>query len=80
MLSSTGVKRRQSMPFPILNACGVLDAKAAGEEALQQCAQESGFAYTIIRPGQLIPEDQPENNYYLGTLFQLDKGCGDAGC
>ena len=72
MLSSIGVKRRQSMPFPILNACGVLDAKAAGEDALQQCAAESGFAYTIIRPGQLFggPYD---NNYYLGTLFQLDK-------
>jgi NAD(P)H-binding len=72
MLSSIGVKRRQSMPFPILNACGVLDAKAAGEDALQQCAQASGFAYTIIRPGQLFggPYD---NNYYLGTLFQLDK-------
>ena len=72
MLSSIGVKRRESMPFPILNACGVLDAKAAGEDALQQCASESGFSYTIIRPGQLFggPYD---NNYYLGTLFQLDK-------
>ena len=72
MLSSIGVKRRDSMPFPILNACGVLDAKAAGEDVLQQCAQESGFSYTIIRPGQLFggPYD---NNYYLGTLFQLDK-------
>ena len=72
MLSSIGVNRRASMPFPILNACGVLDAKASGEDALQQCANESGFSYTIIRPGQLFggPYD---NNYYLGTLFQLDK-------
>ncbi|KAI2496108.1 NAD(P)H-binding protein [Fragilaria crotonensis] len=72
MLSSIGVKRRDSMPFPILNACGVLDAKAAGEDAVQQCANESGYSYTIIRPGQLFggPYD---NNYYLGTLFQLDK-------
>ena len=70
--SSIGVQRRDSMPFPILNACGVLDAKATGEAALEQCAKESGFSYTIIRPGQLFggPYD---NNYYLGTLFQLDK-------
>ena len=72
MLSSIGVTRRESMPFPILNACGVLDAKAAGEIALQEAAEEDGFSYTILRPGQLFggPYD---NNYYLGTLFQLDK-------
>lgn len=72
MLSSIGVTRRESMPFPILNACGVLDAKAAGEQALQDAAGEDGFSYTILRPGQLFggPYD---NNYYLGTLFQLDK-------
>ena len=29
MLSSIGVQRRTQMPFPVLNACGVLDAKAA---------------------------------------------------
>lgn len=50
MLSSIGVKRRESMPFPILNACGVLDAKAAGEQALQDAAVEGGFSYTILRP------------------------------
>lgn len=72
MLSSIGVTRRESMPFPILNACGVLDAKAAGEQALQEAAIKDGFSYTILRPGQLFggPYD---NNYYLGTLFQLDK-------
>jgi len=72
MLSSIGVTRRESMPFPILNACGVLDAKASGESALMQAAQQDGFSYTILRPGQLFggPYD---NNYYLGTLFQLDK-------
>lgn len=72
MLSSIGVTRRESMPFPILNACGVLDAKAAGEQALMESAAEDGFSYTILRPGQLFggPYD---NNYYLGTLFQLDK-------
>ena len=72
MLSSIGVTRRESMPFPILNTCGVLDAKAAGEQALKDAALEDGFSYTILRPGQLFggPYD---NNYYLGTLFQLDK-------
>ena len=72
MLSSIGVQRRDSMPFPVLNACGVLDAKAAGEELLQTAAARGGYSYTIVRPGQLFggPYD---NNYYLGTLFQLDK-------
>jgi nucleoside-diphosphate-sugar epimerase len=72
MLSSIGVKRRDAMPFPILNACGVLDAKAAGEEAIMNAAKTVGYSYTILRPGQLFggPYD---NNYYLGTLFQLDK-------
>uniref|UniRef100_A0A7S1UXL2 NAD(P)-binding domain-containing protein n=1 Tax=Grammatophora oceanica TaxID=210454 RepID=A0A7S1UXL2_9STRA len=72
MLSSIGVQRRDAMPFPILNACGVLDAKAAGEESIQKAAATGGYSYTIIRPGQLFggPYD---NNYYLGTLFQLDK-------
>lgn len=72
MLSSIGVERREQMPFPILNACGVLDAKAAGEAAVKRYAKEFGCSYTIVRPGQLFggPYD---NNYYLGTLFQLDK-------
>ena len=72
MLSSIGVQRRDQMPFPILNACGVLDAKAEGEAAIQEAAKRDGFSYTVIRPGQLFggPYD---NNYYLGTLFQLDK-------
>lgn len=72
MLSSIGVDRREQMPFPILNTCGVLDAKAAGEGVIQKYAQEFGYSYTIVRPGQLFggPYD---NNYYLGTLFQLDK-------
>jgi len=72
LLSSIGVQRRTAMPFPILNACGVLDAKAAAEEGLIAAAERLGFSYTIVRPGQLFggPYD---NNYYLGTLFQLDK-------
>ena len=72
MLSSIGVQRRTQMPFPVLNACGVLDAKAAGEAAIQADAEAAGYSYTILRPGQLFggPYD---NNVYLGTLFQLDK-------
>ena len=71
MMSSIGVARKGSMPFPILNACGVLDAKAAAEAAVKADAAAAGFSYSIVRPGQLLggPYD---NNYYLGTLFQLD--------
>lgn len=70
LLSSIGVKRRKEMPFLILNACGVLNAKDTGEQAFRD--QSSNYPFTIIRPGQLFggPYD---NNYYLGTLFQLDK-------
>ena len=72
LLSSIGVQRREQMPFPILNACGVLDAKATAEAAIQADAEAAGYSWTIVRPGQLNggPYD---NNYYLGTLFQLDK-------
>ncbi len=72
LLSSIGVDRRAQMPFPILNACGVLDAKAAAEESIRADAASGGYSYTIVRPGQLFggPYD---NNVYLGTLFQLDK-------
>lgn len=72
LLSSIGVQRREQMPFPILNACGVLDAKAAAEQSLIEESQKNDYNYSIIRPGQLFggPYD---NNYYLGTLFQLDK-------
>jgi nucleoside-diphosphate-sugar epimerase len=72
MLSSIGVERREQMPFPILNAAGVLDAKAAGEAALKNAATKRGYAYTILRPGQLFGGPYT-NNFYLGTLFQLDK-------
>jgi nucleoside-diphosphate-sugar epimerase len=72
MMSSIGVQRRDQMPFPILNACGVLDAKAVAEAAVAADAAAGGYAHTIVRPGQLFggPYD---NNVYLGTLFQLDK-------
>jgi len=72
LLSSVGVKRRAEMPYPILNACGVLTAKAAAEAAIEADAKAGSYAYTFVRPSQLFggPYD---NNYYLGTLFQLDK-------
>ncbi len=72
LLSSIGVQRRSQMPFPILNTCGVLDAKAVAEKSLIEESEKNGYDYSIIRPGQLFggPYD---NNYYLGTLFQLDK-------
>jgi nucleoside-diphosphate-sugar epimerase len=72
LMSSIGVQRRDQMPFPILNTCGVLSAKSAAETALKADAAAGGYAYTVVRPGQLFggPYD---NNVYLGTLFQLDK-------
>ena len=72
LLSSVGVVRRDEMPYPILNACGVLTAKASAEAAIKADAEQGGYAYTFVRPGQLFggPYD---NNVYLGTLFQLDK-------
>ena len=72
LLSSVGVQRRDQMPYPILNACGVLDAKASAEAAIVADAAAAGYSYTFVRPSQLFggPYD---NNYYLGTLFQLDK-------
>ena len=72
LMSSIGVQRKDQMPFPILNTCGVLSAKSAAEAALKADAALSGYAYTVVRPGQLFggPYD---NNVYLGTLFQLDK-------
>ncbi len=78
LVSSIGVQRRGEMPFPVLNACGVLDAKAAAEERLKADAAAAGYSWTIVRPGQLFggPYD---NNYYLGTLFQLDKDADTRG-
>lgn len=73
LMSSIGVTRRTGFPFVVLNAAGVLDAKAQGEAAAETAAKREGFSWTVVRPGQLFggPYD---NNFYLGTLFQLDKG------
>ncbi|MGK7949060.1 MAG: SDR family oxidoreductase [Xenococcaceae cyanobacterium] len=63
-VSSCGVLRKDSFPFNILNAFGVLDAKLQGEAAIKA----SGLAYTIIRPGRLI--DGPYTSYDLNTLLK----------
>ena len=49
LVSSIGVSRTGQFPFLILNAFGVLSAKAAGEKSLQ----DSGLPFTILRPGRL---------------------------
>jgi nucleoside-diphosphate-sugar epimerase len=75
LMSSIGVARREQFPFRILNAAGVLDAKAGGEAALRAAAEGHGAwldSCCVVRPGQLVggPYD---NNYYLGTLAKLDR-------
>ena len=72
LMSSVGVTRRTQFPFVVLNAAGVLDAKASGEAHVKSVAEREGFDWTIVRPGQLFggPYD---NNVYLGTLLKLDK-------
>ena len=63
-VSSCGVLRKDSLPFNILNAFGVLDAKLQGERAIKA----SGLPYTIIRPARLI--DGPYTSYDLNTLIR----------
>ncbi len=64
LVSSLGVERKQDLPFNLLNAYGVLDAKASAETALR----DSGLGYTIVRPGRLI--DGPYTSYDLNTLIK----------
>ncbi|KAJ1625446.1 hypothetical protein T492DRAFT_1039757 [Pavlovales sp. CCMP2436] len=54
LMSSIGVTKRTGFPFSVLNACGVLDAKAAGEQAVMEGGRSGGYEYTIVRPGQLF--------------------------
>ena len=63
-ISSAGVKRKDELPYNILNAFGVLDAKLMGEKAITA----SGLPYTIIRPARLI--DGPYTSYDLNTLLR----------
>ena len=63
-ISSAGVLRKDELPYNILNAFGVLDAKLMGETAITA----SGLPYTIIRPARLI--DGPYTSYDLNTLLR----------
>lgn len=63
-VSSAGVLRKDQLPYNILNAFGVLDAKLMGEQAITA----SGLSYTIIRPARLI--DGPYTSYDLNTLLR----------
>ncbi len=63
-VSSCGVQRKQSFPYSLLNAFGVLDAKEKGEASIRR----SGLPYTIVRPARLI--DGPYTSYDLNTLMQ----------
>ena len=63
-ISSAGVLRKDELPYNILNAFGVLDAKLTGEKAITA----SGLPYTIIRPARLI--DGPYTSYDLNTLLR----------
>ncbi|KAJ8599699.1 hypothetical protein CTAYLR_004715 [Chrysophaeum taylorii] len=75
LMSSLGVTRRTAFPFTILNAAGVLDAKARGEAAVVCAARARGAAFTILRPGQLFGPPY-DNDTYLGTIAKLDKDLG----
>ncbi|KAJ1452814.1 hypothetical protein M885DRAFT_525703 [Pelagophyceae sp. CCMP2097] len=71
--SSLGVTRRSGFPFVVLDAGGVLSAKAKGEAAIAaRSASIPDCDYSVLRPGQLFGGPYT-NNYYLGTLFALDK-------
>ncbi|MDJ0706822.1 MAG: SDR family oxidoreductase [Leptolyngbyaceae cyanobacterium MO_188.B28] len=63
-ISSCGVLRKESLPYSLLNAFGVLDAKQKGEEAVVS----SGLPYTVLRPGRLI--DGPYTSFDLNTLLK----------
>ena len=63
-VSSAGVLRKDQLPYNILNAFGVLDAKLRGENAITA----SGLPYTIVRPARLI--DGPYTSYDLNTLLR----------
>ncbi len=63
-ISSCGVLRKDELPYNLLNAFGVLDAKLMGEQAIIA----SGLPYTIIRPARLI--DGPYTSYDLNTLLR----------
>ena len=63
-ISSAGVLRKDELPYNILNAFGVLDAKLMGEKAIATF----DLPYTIIRPARLT--DGPYTSYDLNTLLR----------
>lgn len=66
LVSSVGVDRRGQLPFALLNAFGVLDAKAAGEAAVAAWAAASpSRAAVVVRPGRLT--GTPQTN--VGTTW-----------
>lgn len=52
----TSLKRRRGFPFAILNAFGVLDAKAQGESHVRQVSDRLGCSYAIVHAGRLVGE------------------------
>lgn len=68
LVTSVGVERTKEMPFLILNLFGVLDAKKAGEEAVEA----SGLDYAIVRPGRLV--GGPYTNLDFAKLLQIEGG------
>jgi nucleoside-diphosphate-sugar epimerase len=73
LVTSVGVERTNVMPFLILNLFGVLDAKRAGENAVRQYStMNSGYQYTIIRPGRLV--GGPFTNLDVAKLLQIQGG------
>lgn len=65
-ISSIGVNRRRSLPFALLNAFGVLDAKAAGEATVSAWAAAApSRSAVVVRPGRLT--GAPQTN--VGTTW-----------
>lgn len=72
LVTSVGVYRTEEMPFKILNLCGVLDAKRAGEDALKAAAGAADVDWVIVRPGRLI--GGPFTNLDFARLLQVEGG------
>lgn len=71
-LSSVGTLRTKQLPFSILNAFGVLDAKRDSEELLKSMAATEGFDYLIVRPGRLV--GGPWTNTDVSNLLKVEEG------
>lgn len=73
IVTSVGVDRTKEMPFVILNAFSVLDAKKAGEDAIKKSStSDTGFDYVIVRPGRLV--GGPFTNLDVAKLLQIEGG------